>query len=487
MQVVVDGVEYAPAGGGGASFGVAISTHNRPELVAKHAALWRELSPPGTPVLVVDDGSSPPVPGADFRFSPSRGIVAVKNKSIELLMDDAKVDHLFLVDDDCYPLVAGWWKPYVESPEHHLSYQFEDLRAGSKLRDVAKIWDDGEHVAYTGQRGLVLYYTRQAIEACGGMDQIYGRGYYEHVDLAHRIHEAGLTSFCYMDVAGSDELIHSMDEWGEVTRATPTQDHAAQVARNANVFNSRRDARDFPEWVPFREPRSAVVTCLLTASTDPQRGTTMAADYKLVSALHGSVQRAAPGAEMVLLRDNPVAGLPGSITDVEVSGTGNPYFQRWAHVRRWLRDNPAVEQAVVCDATDVEFLRDPFPLIPADRLVVGEEWSLLDDTAGWMRKNHSWDKLSTLFDERGREQMLNAGILAGPSDLIIRFIDDLLTEWEHYEFDLFNGKRRAASGMVGDMPIFNLVARRHKVVHGPQWTTRFKGEERNDFSVFKHK
>ena len=92
MQVVVDGVEYAPAGGGGASFGVAISTHNRPELVAKHAALWRELSPPGTPVLVVDDGSSPPVPDADFRFSPSRGIVAVKNKSIELLMDDAKVD-----------------------------------------------------------------------------------------------------------------------------------------------------------------------------------------------------------------------------------------------------------------------------------------------------------------------------------------------------------------------------------------------------------
>ena len=154
---------------------------------------------------------------------------------------------------------------------------------------------------------------------------------------------------------------------------------------------------------------------------------------------------------------------------------------------RSLRDNPAVEQSVVCDATDVEFLRDPFPLIPADRLVVGEEWSLLDDTAGWMRKNHSWDKLSALFDERGREQMLNAGILAGPSDLIIRFIDDLLTEWEHYEFDLFNGKRRAASGMVGDMPIFNLVARRHKVVHGPQWTTRFKGEERNDFSVFKHK
>ena len=39
MQVVVDGVEYAPAGGGGASFGVAISTHNRPELVAKHGVV----------------------------------------------------------------------------------------------------------------------------------------------------------------------------------------------------------------------------------------------------------------------------------------------------------------------------------------------------------------------------------------------------------------------------------------------------------------
>ena len=44
-----------------------------------------------------------------------------------------------------------------------------------------------------------------------------------------------------------------------------------------------------------------------------------------------------------------------------------------------------------------------------------------------------------------------------------------------------------AGAMVGDMPIFNLVAHRHAHEHGPQWTTSFKREERTAFSVFKHK
>src|SRR5690606_36461702 len=187
------------------------------------------------------------------------------------------------------------------------------------------------------------------------------------------------------------------------------------------------------------------------------------ATYGAVEALHKSVAKVASGAEFVLLRDREVADLPATVTDVPVRGMGNPYFQRWAHVRAWLRNNPAVTYAVVCDATDVEFLRDPFPLLPQDRLVVGEEWSLLDETAGWMRKHHSWDKLTDLFDAHGREQMLNAGILAGPTALIVRFIDDLLTEWEQFECDLFSGKRRNAGEMIGDMPIFNLVARRHPV------------------------
>ena len=444
------------------------------------------MCPPGTPVFVVDDGSKEPVKGADFRFATSRGIVAVKNKSIELLMD-AGVDHLFLADDDCYPLTADWWRPYVESPEHHLSYQFEDLKSGGKLRDITKVWDDGEHVAYTGQRGLLLYYSRTAIERVGGMDPVYGRGYYEHVDLAHRIHEAGLTSFCYMDVAGSCELIHSMDEHGEVARSTPSADHARQVAANADTFNTRRDTRSFPDFVPFRESRDAVVTCLLTSDVDPQRGDRMSSDYGMVRTLHESVSKVSPSTEFVLLHDRDVSGLPDSASAERVAGGGNPYFTRWAHVRRWLRDNPAVERVVVCDATDVELLRDPFSLLPDDRLVVGEEWSLLDDSAGWMRKNHTWDKVTTLLDEAGRTQMLNAGVLAGPRQMVIDFCSDLLTEWEHYEFDNFNSGRRGAGVMVGDMPLFNMVARRFPVTHGPQWTTRFKGDERNAFSVFKHK
>ncbi|EUA60279.1 putative phage protein [Mycobacteroides abscessus 1948] len=46
-----------------------------------------------------------------------------KNRCIAELMD-LGCDHLFLADDDVWPTVDEWWKPYVESPEPHLSFQW---------------------------------------------------------------------------------------------------------------------------------------------------------------------------------------------------------------------------------------------------------------------------------------------------------------------------------------------------------------------------
>jgi hypothetical protein len=46
------------------------------------------------------------------------------------------------------------------------------------------LYRDDKHVAYTGQRGVMLYYHRSAIEKVGGFDPVYGRGMYEHSDLA---------------------------------------------------------------------------------------------------------------------------------------------------------------------------------------------------------------------------------------------------------------------------------------------------------------
>src|SRR5699024_6955463 len=61
VHVSIDGVEYAPVGkGGGPRVGVAVTTHNRPEVLARTLDHIMARTP-GAVVVVVDDGSKVPV------------------------------------------------------------------------------------------------------------------------------------------------------------------------------------------------------------------------------------------------------------------------------------------------------------------------------------------------------------------------------------------------------------------------------------------
>lgn len=120
MQVTIDGVPYAPVCNTTSSrIGIAISTHNRAGVLSQ--ALEHQLRhlPPAALVVVIDDGSQPPAVVPDgvqlIRHDKSLGIVASKNASLTALMD-AGCEHLFLWDDDAWPVADGWWLPYIDSP-----------------------------------------------------------------------------------------------------------------------------------------------------------------------------------------------------------------------------------------------------------------------------------------------------------------------------------------------------------------------------------
>ncbi|MGS8663120.1 glycosyltransferase family 2 protein, partial [Salmonella enterica subsp. enterica serovar Infantis] len=76
----------------------------------------------------------------------------------------------------------------------HLADQFLDLGGRNKLTVLSVLYRDDKHLAYTGPRGVMLYYHRSAIESVGGCDPVYGRGRYDHSDLALRIQNAGITT-----------------------------------------------------------------------------------------------------------------------------------------------------------------------------------------------------------------------------------------------------------------------------------------------------
>jgi GT2 family glycosyltransferase len=218
MQVTIDGVPYVPASSVSARIGIAITTHNRPAVLARAIEQHLNYLPAGSLLVVIDDGSQPAATIPDgvqlLRLKHHQGIVASKNASLSALMD-AGCEHCF-----CLMMMHGRLPitgifPYrITRAASGLSVS--DLAGPNKLNDIAVLYRDDKHIAYTGQRGVMLYYHRSAIEKVGGFDPVYGRGMYEHSDLALRIHNAGMTSWAYADVTGSEKLIHSlmnMKQW----------------------------------------------------------------------------------------------------------------------------------------------------------------------------------------------------------------------------------------------------------------------------------
>ncbi len=486
MDVIIDGVPYIRADSvSPGKIGIAITTHNRPDVLAKTLEQHHNYLPPGAVVFVIDDGSNPPAKIPDWckliRYDKSQGIVASKNASLECLMD-AGCEHLFLWDDDAYVIADNWHLPYIESSEPHLSYQFLDLAGPRKLNDLAVLYRDDQHVAYTGQRGVMLYYHRSAIETVGGFDPVYGRGMYEHSDLALRIHNAGLTTWAYADVSGSERLIHSMDEHEEVTRSVSRPDREALVARNVKIHNERRDA-GYTGYVEYHPRRNVVITTLLTSQPDPQRGVKMRAEPDLLRAWAMSIS----GADAVVLADELTEAPPGaqlvSVPDVAM----NVYFRRWLHIYQYLRDHPEYHFVWCTDGTDVEMLHTPWAEMEAGQVYVGSEPKTYADV--WARQNHPEKPYQDFLDEYRHEAMLNAGLLGGTREDVMAFAHAIVRLYYRIESNRFWQTERTGAA-VGDMLAFGIVAKSfgNRLVTGPQIHTVFKSNGiGKEFAFWRHK
>lgn len=475
MQVIIDGKQFVPAHSStGSRMGIAITTHNRADVLATALAQHEQHLPPGAFVVVVDDGSKRPVSAPDWvkliRFDVSQGIVAAKNACLRELMN-AGCSDFFLWDDDAWPTADNWHQPYIDSPEPHLAYQFLDLAGPRKLKDITILHTDDRHVAYSGQRGVMLYYRRDVIEKVGGFDWVYGRGMYEHSDLAMRIYHAGLTSWAFADVAGSAKLIHSMDEHEAVARSVPPADRDALVKRNADIHNRRRDA-GYTSYVPLSESVNVVLTSMLTEAVDPQRGTRLQATPDMLSVWAKSIK----GGKAIILADHLDQAPAGAEVSAVDPSNQNPYFLRWLHMYRWLREHPEVQWVWASDGTDVEMLAEPWAHMLPGRLYVGSEPKTLADE--WISKNHAATHLQAFLKENGHRLMLNAGLVGGDRQTVMAFAHSMMRDWYALASRRFWNVERPGNE-VGDMATFNYVAYTKwadRLETGPRVHTVFKTE-----------
>ena len=485
MEVIINGMQYIPCDVISSRIGIAITTHNRTDVFSRAIAQHKKYLPPGALVVVIDDGSAPTAVVPDgiqlIRHEKSLGIVASKNRSLEALVD-AGCEHLFLWDDDAWPIADNWHIPYIESPEPHLAYQFKDLAGPKKLNDMAELYRDNKHVAYTGQRGVMLYYHRSAIEKVGGFDPIYGRGMYEHPDLALRIHNAGLTTWAFADVVGSEKLIYSLDEHEQVNRSVPRPEREVLVKRNVGIYNGRRDT-GYTGFASYSRNPNLVLTTLLTSQPDPQRVVSMKADPQLLQAWADSISGALPIVLADELKESPTGAGLFEVSALRMS----PYFARWLHIYQHLRSHPEYHLVWCTDGTDVEMLSEPWDEMEPDKIYVGSEAKTYSDP--WMKKNHYGQTYHSFFNKHKAEALLNAGLLGGCREDVMEFAHRIIRLYYRIESLRFWGIEKAPSTSV-DMGAFGIVAKSFgdRVVTGPRVHTVFKTDGFGKESAWwKHK
>lgn len=225
------------------SIGIGITTRNRKLTFLKSYIKIIEFLPPGAKVVVVDDASDFPYVIANHRFEQNVGIARAKNKCLELLDD---CEHIFLFDDDTYPRSRDWWKPYVESNEPHLMYQFR--LPGKPKSDMQELYRDSEVVAYSHTRGCMIYVHRSVLDVVGGMDTAYGEAMYEHTDWTNRIHNAGLTSHRAMDVVDSDRLIYCRDQDVGIQSSIPPDVRRKNLLAHRGLYRKSKTSKEYKEY-----------------------------------------------------------------------------------------------------------------------------------------------------------------------------------------------------------------------------------------------
>lgn len=471
MQVNIDGIQYVPAHQQSSRIGIAITTHNRPDVLKQAIEQQLKHLPAGALVVVIDDDSKPAAVVPDgvqlVRHETSLGIVASKNASLIALMA-AGCEHIFLWDDDAWPVIDNWQRPYIESPEPHLAYQFLDLAGHNKLNDMAVLYRDDRHIAYTGQRGVMLYYHRSAIEKVGGFDPVYGRGMYEHPDLALRIHNAGLSTWAFADVTGSEKLIYSLDEHEQVTRSVPRPDREALVKRNVGIFNARRDS-GYTGFASYSSNPNTVITTLLTSQPDPQRSGKMKPDREVLQPWASSISGALPVVLADELKEPPCGADLHEVTALSMS----PYFARWLHIYQHLRAHPEYHLVWCTDGTDVEMLREPWAEMEPGKIYVGSEHKTYADE--WMKANHHGKAYSEFIELHRDEPLLNAGLLGGSREDVMEFAHRIIRQHYLIESHRYWRMEHAPATLV-DMGAFGIAAKSFgdRVVTGPKVHTLFK-------------
>lgn len=186
------------------------------------------------------------VPDSILRISMDKDYTGVAANKNRLIAELDNCDHIFLFDDDCYPIADNWWVPYIESGQNHLMYQFK--LKDKPLGDMRILYQDDKLISYTHTRGAMIYITKKILDTVGGFDEAYEGAYFEHPDYTNRIHNAGLTTHRAADIVGSDKLLYCLDQDAKVESSISDDIRKVNMIKNYQYYRSQRNSKEYKAY-----------------------------------------------------------------------------------------------------------------------------------------------------------------------------------------------------------------------------------------------
>ena len=150
---------------------------------------------------------------------------------------EAGCSDIFVFEDDCLPIKAGWEKFFIDGAERtgvkHFVVCNEAYHQKIGYMDDVSLWENGT--------GCMMYLHRSVIDIVGYINPAYGKYGYEHAGYSLRIYKAGFTPWWYSTLNGWEEYVHAWDldkdrEYLPKRNVMTQEEKDASIAANWPIF-----------------------------------------------------------------------------------------------------------------------------------------------------------------------------------------------------------------------------------------------------------
>lgn len=145
--------------------GIGITANDRPQILNECLqSIYKHTDMSNVTLYVADDTAD------------KKGVAIKKNECLRALKD---CDHIFLFDDDCYPIKYGWVEFFTKSGYNHLLFLDEKIHNKThEFYDLERFKDCG---------GVFMYINKVTLDRVGAFNEKFTPYAFEHCEYSIRI------------------------------------------------------------------------------------------------------------------------------------------------------------------------------------------------------------------------------------------------------------------------------------------------------------